>query len=82
MKDSEGRFAALLAKAPLGIKGISCVPVPTILQEGWAQPEAESLPKGLNLQEAHSCPKAGMRTELAWQKMALCLMGQWKVPRI
>lgn len=76
MKDSEGRFAALLAKAPLGIKGISCVPVPTVLREGLAQSEAESLLKGLNLQEAHSCPKAGMRAKLARQKMALCPMGQ------
>ena len=33
-----------------------------MLEEGLAQPKAESLLKGLLLQEAHSCPKA-------WQKM-------------
>ena len=69
MKDSGCRFAALLAKASLGIKGIFCVPVPTMLEEGLAQPEAESLLKGLIVQEVHSCPKAGMQAELVWQKV-------------
>lgn len=69
MEDPGCRFAALPAKAPLGIKGIFCVPVPTMMEEGLAQPEAESLLEGLIVQALHSCPKAGMRAELVWQKV-------------
>lgn len=43
--------------------------MPTMMEEGLAQPEAESLLEGLIVQEVHSCPKAGMRAELVWQKV-------------
>lgn len=40
-----------------------------MMEEGLAQPKAESLLKGLIVQEVHSCPKAGMWAELVWQKV-------------
>lgn len=44
-----------------------------------AQPTAESLLQGLLSREAHSCPKARMRAELACEKPAWCAVRQWAV---